>query len=145
MEDLQAVFSGQNPQATLTMLKHGLFWLLFAIALDDATSWVMMSRLGPLSEGSVATRLFFETRTLDALISLVANQWGWIVFVVLTVLALVTCRQQVAKGRTFLELEYVVAFGLLLSWLPGPHLGKKNPAVPLRTIKKRGPQAPPAR
>lgn len=53
-----------------------------------------MSILGPLSEGNLIPRTFFEQWTLASLVALVGSQWEWIIFVVIGVAGYATARQE---------------------------------------------------
>ncbi len=64
----------------MRLASHGLFWLTIAFALDNVTSWWMMSVLGPGAEGNLVQRSLFVQRDSAAIIQWVLANWSWWIF-----------------------------------------------------------------
>lgn len=118
-----AVLQGEVPERSLEMLRHGLAWVLLAVAIDDLTSWLMMSLLGPNAEGNLAQRLFFESPTLASFANEVYNQWPWIIIIALACLAITLIRvRESYSGATRQVLsaacQSTCAAAIMMSWVP---------------------------
>lgn len=71
-----SVISGDAPASSSALLRHGLYWVLASIGLDFASSWLMMSLLGPNAEGNSNQRLIFEDPSPQTFLHWLIGQWA---------------------------------------------------------------------
>jgi hypothetical protein len=80
----------------------------------------MMSVLGASAEGTALVRDFYESRTIGALLALLASQEIWILLVVAAAAAFLVYRRRVApKNKTLVVLYQYLGFAVALAWLMG--------------------------
>jgi hypothetical protein len=96
--------------------------MILAIVLDYGTSVAMVIAYGPSAEGSLVTREFYETKTLQSLTNLLVSQSGWIELTSFVAVAIIVTRWGLAKETkplVSISLGGISVLGIAIGWLMG--------------------------
>jgi hypothetical protein len=116
------VIGGNHPLESVKLARHGLLWIITSLAIDFSTSWMMMSILGPSSEGNPSQRLLFESPSYHTMALWLVNEWAWLVIALFPVGALVflelkgRCGKGIAHGVIGRGAEFFSQWSFALAW-----------------------------